>query len=756
MKLDVDGLTVIFPYDYIYPEQFQYMLYLKQTLDAGGNSVIEMPSGTGKTISLISLIISYFLHYPSKYTKLIYCTRTVSEIEKVLEEIESLYNFYEKVNKNSLDFLSLGLSARKNLCINNQVCVGDARDVDRKCHALTSQTTRLKSQFEDVQLCEYFENFENQGRVCSFPCGVYTLEKLKSYGRLKNMCPYFMARQSVLTSKILVYSYAYLVDPKVAEIVSKEIESSSIVVFDEAHNIDSACIEAFSITLDQKIIISCRSAIKTVIETINHHKSQNSEKIKQEYSLLLEGLSKLKASQNKDSFLPNPIISQEILEESIPGNIRKIDHFISFFQRFVEYLASRMNTKHLIIETPLAFLRNINCQVGIDKRALRFCTERLRSLLSVTELDNNHQISSPLGLVASLGTIISNFDKGFCVIMEPCDPSTPNIYRPRLYLNCMDASLAIKPVFDRFKCVIITSGTLSPLDMYPRLLNFRPCIVASLSMTLARKSVYPIIVTRGSDQGILSSSYSDRFEPSVIRNYGILVVDICSCVPDGVVCFFTSYRHMEAAISSWSEMDLISKIQEKKLVFVETPNVAETNLALDGYKRACECGRGGLLFSIARGKVSEGIDFYDHLGRAVIVIGVPYVYTLSSVLLKKSYSIREADFLTFDAMRHTAQCIGRVMRSKMDYGIMILADQRFSKPSRIKKLPKWIQDNLSPANIGLGSDDAVELAKKFLKDMAQELPLESQIGVSMLNEEQLKSEKFLKRLETLQQAALET
>uniref|UniRef100_A0A6G3MIM8 General transcription and DNA repair factor IIH helicase subunit XPD (Trinotate prediction) n=1 Tax=Henneguya salminicola TaxID=69463 RepID=A0A6G3MIM8_HENSL len=107
-------------------------------------------------------------------------------------------------------------------------------------------------------------------------------------------------------------------------------------------------------------------------------------------------------------------------------------------------------------------------------------------------------------------------------------------------------------------------------------------------------------------------------------------------------------------------------------------------------------------------------------------------------------------------MRHTAQCIGRVMRSKMDYGIMILADQRFSKPSRIKKLPKWIQDNLSPANIGLGSDDAVELAKKFLKDMAQELPLESQIGVSMLNEEQLKSEKFLKRLETLQQAALET
>lgn len=29
-----------------------------------------------------------------------------------------------------------------------------------------------------------------------------------------------------------------------------------------------------------------------------------------------------------------------------------------------------------------------------------------------------------------------------------------------------DASLAIKPVFDRFKSVILTSGTLSPLDMF--------------------------------------------------------------------------------------------------------------------------------------------------------------------------------------------------------------------------------------------------------------------------------------------------
>lgn len=41
-RLNVDGLLVYFPYDYIYPEQFSYMLELKRTLDAkvGGEAAL--------------------------------------------------------------------------------------------------------------------------------------------------------------------------------------------------------------------------------------------------------------------------------------------------------------------------------------------------------------------------------------------------------------------------------------------------------------------------------------------------------------------------------------------------------------------------------------------------------------------------------------------------------------------------------------------------------------------------------------------
>lgn len=34
LRVDVDGLEVYFPYDYIYPEQILYMGELKKTLDA--------------------------------------------------------------------------------------------------------------------------------------------------------------------------------------------------------------------------------------------------------------------------------------------------------------------------------------------------------------------------------------------------------------------------------------------------------------------------------------------------------------------------------------------------------------------------------------------------------------------------------------------------------------------------------------------------------------------------------------------------
>ena len=122
---------------------------------------------------------------------------------------------------------------------------------------------------------------------------------------------------------------------------------------------------------------------------------------------------------------------------------------------------------------------------------------------------------------------------------------------------------------------------------------------------------------------------------------------------------------------------LVKDICKNKLLFIETPDMVETSLALQNYRRACDSGRGAIFFSVARGKVAEGIDFDRHYGRCVVMLGVPYQYTLSNILkarlkfLGEKHQIEEDDFLTFDAIRQASQCMGRVVRSKADYGIMI-------------------------------------------------------------------------------------
>ena len=88
-----------------------------------------------------------------------------------------------------------------------------------------------------------------------------------------------------------------------------------------------------------------------------------------------------------------------------------------------------------------------------------------------------------------------------------------------------------------------------------------------------------------------------------------------------------------------------------KLVFIETTDVLETTMALENFKRACDCGRGAVFLSIARGKVAEGVDFDRHYGRAVLLLGVPFQYTLGRVLrarlefLRDTCAIDEAEAL---------------------------------------------------------------------------------------------------------------
>lgn len=113
-------------------------------------------------------------------------------------------------------------------------------------------------------------------------------------------------------------------DPKIADLVSKELTKQAVVVFDEAHNIDNVCIESMSITMTKNVLDRCQNNIKTLQDQLEkfilifyfdccfHNilqyraKERDTDKVKNEYRRLVDGLKDTKIARDTDLILANP------------------------------------------------------------------------------------------------------------------------------------------------------------------------------------------------------------------------------------------------------------------------------------------------------------------------------------------------------------------------------------------------------------------------------------------------------------------
>lgn len=188
--------------------------------------------------------------------------------------------------------------------------------VRNRVNSMPETNSNTTNTNENSLLCQFYENFEKQGNDADIPLGIYDLDELKELGRSRGWCPYFLTRRAINRANIIVYNYQYMLDPKVSNLVSRELEQESIVVFDEAHNIDNVCIEALSVTIDKRALDNSSRSIGRLQSKVSEMKASNSQRLVEEYQALVSGLTEQGMFRNSsaDMILANPVLPDDIMQ----------------------------------------------------------------------------------------------------------------------------------------------------------------------------------------------------------------------------------------------------------------------------------------------------------------------------------------------------------------------------------------------------------------------------------------------------------
>ncbi|CAI7927023.1 unnamed protein product, partial [Closterium sp. NIES-54] len=329
--------------------------------------------------------------------------------------------------------------------------------------------------------------------------------------------------------------------------------------------------------------------------------------------------------------------------------------------------------------------------------------------------------------------------------------STPSVVRT-LNWWCFDPGLVMQQIrVLGVRSMLLTSGTLSPLQPYASELRVPFQQQLENRHVISQEQVWAGVLPVGPSGVALNSGFKTRSQHDYLQDMGSAIVNICRIVPGGVLVFFPSYSCMDSSIQAWqlppagrhdsAALSVWQRIGMQKQAVVEPRDSALLGEAREDYVRKLEeeGSKGAVLFAVCRGKVSEGIDFADHLSRAVVITGIPYAQQLSpQVVLKKEYldervtahqhhlyqhpeafasncasisPVSGAQWYTLDAIRAVNQAVGRVIRHRHDFGSIILLDERFAEPKLKDRLSMWIRPALKVYS-GFG-EAAFSLTKFF-------------------------------------------
>ncbi|XP_029075925.1 regulator of telomere elongation helicase 1 isoform X17 [Monodon monoceros] len=728
-KITLNGVTVDFPFQ-PYKCQEEYMSKVLECLQKKVNGVLESPTGTGKTLCLLCSTLAWreqlrdavsarkiaervsgelFLDralaswgnaalegdVPACYAdvpKIIYASRTHSQLTQVISELRNT-SYRPRV---------CVLGSREQLCIHPEV----------KRQESNHMQVHLCRKKVASRSCHFYNNVEEKSLEPELASRVLDIEDLVSSGTRHRVCPYYLSRNLKQQADIIFMPYNYLLDAKSRRAYGIDLKGT-VVVFDEAHNVEKMCEEAASFDLTPHDVASGLDVIDQVLEEqakvarqAELHPEFSADSASSGLNLELEDLAKLKTILLR---LEGAIDAVEL--PGGDGGVTKPGSYI--FELFAEAQIT-FHTKGCILDSLDQIIQHLAGRAGLftNTAGLQKLADIIQIVFSVDPAEGGP--SAMVGPGCQSYKVHIHPDAGHRRTAQRSDAWNATAARKQgkvLSYWCFSPGHSMRElVHQGVRTLILTSGTLAPVSSFTLEMQIPFPVCLENPHVIDKHQIWVGIVPKGPDGAQLSSAFDKRFSDECLSSLGKALGNIARVVPHGLLVFFPSYPVMEKSLEFWRAHDFARKLEVLKPMFVEPRTKGGFSEVMEAfYTRVAAPGSSGATFlAVCRGKASEGLDFADANGRGVIVTGLPYPPRMDPRVVLKMQFLDEMkgqngardqflsghDWYRQQASRAVNQAIGRVIRHRHDYGAVFLCDHRFSSADARAQLPSWVRPHV--------------------------------------------------------------
>ena len=628
--------------------------------------------------------------------KIFFCSRTHSQLSQFVGELQrvKLPPALPPENEDTeaaeeLKHLTLG--SRKNLCINSKVLkLENQKAINERCIDL--QQPRIPAD----QKCPYLPNKENEDVVLDFRdhalSRIRDIEDLANIGTKLGICPYYASRPAIGPAEIVTLPYPLLLQKSAREALGISLKGH-IVIIDEAHNLINAVEGIYSAQITEKQLSRARECLMLYLQKFrNRLKGTNRVYVTQVVRVI-------------DSLLLFTTGCKRNVES---GGIVQLGVLLS------GKAVDQVNLSKLV--------RYIN-----DSKLAR----KVEGYMTFIEGEKEGKRKTPTETSAAETPTLTNVQNFLMTLTSPSNEGRFFWLKDEdtvvLRYLLLDPSEHFRDVVEDARSVVLAGGTMSPMGGYMQQLFPYLSSVATLSCGHLIPPSNLLVRTIATDSiGPLEFSFKTRSHSNTATRVGHALLDLAPKVRGGLVAFFPSYGYLDEIATSWRHSFISGELRKIKPVFFDSRSGSAEETFKSYSKTIQETPHGAILFSVIGGKLSEGINFSDNLGRCVVVIGLPFPNLETPEWKAKIQYINDKadarrelggkagrEHVENVCMRSVNQAIGRVIRHKDDWASILLMDSRYTQERMKGKLPSWILESLPRAASSRREDVTGEVAEFF-------------------------------------------